>query len=140
MVTVWPLDSEIYTWLNNPTSTSGQDVCTIAVDHYGLVTAQMALKDAAHTGVNINTIGPLLLAWSPSTDKGKDHASVLVSNLSDITTYDQALEMFLAWSREIERDPTLWRNGWNLERLRIKVQLWVDKYGARSLAIFRVKG
>ena len=116
MVTVWPLDSDHYTWLNNPRLFSDQDVCPMAVDHYGLVIAQMAIKDAAHSGVNINAIGPLLLAWSPSTDKGKADALVLVSDLSDITTYDQALEMLLAWSREIERDPTVWSNGWNLER------------------------
>ena len=116
MVTVWPLDSDHYTWLNDPTLTSSlnatsQDVCAMVVHHYGLATARTALKDAAHAGVNINTIGPLLLAWSPSADKGKDDALVLVSNLSDITTYDQALEMFLAWSREIERDPAVWSNG-----------------------------
>ncbi len=66
-----------------------------------MVIAQQALKDAEMSGRNPSGGGPYLLAWSPSADKGKPDALVLVSDLSDITTYEQAQERFLAWSRDI---------------------------------------
>jgi hypothetical protein len=112
------------------------DICQIAVDDYGLVIAQQALKDAELTSRTLSHAGPFLLAWSPSADKGKQDALVLVSDLSDITTYEQAHEIFVAWSRDIESDPALWMSGWNLERLRTYIRSWVDKYGEKSLAVF----
>lgn len=137
MVTVWPLDRDnLASQLNYGEITSTQDSCGTAVDNYGLVISQAALKEAEYAGVPGNTAGPLLLAWSPPTDKGRRDALVLVSDLSDVTTYDQAWELFLAWSRDIERDPTLWSKGWRVEALRRKIQLWVDKYGDKTLAAF----
>jgi hypothetical protein len=100
------------------------DICQIAVDDYGLVIAQQALKDAELTGRTLNRAGPFLLAWSP---KGKQDALVLVSDLSDITTYEQAHERFLAWSRDIESDPALWMSGWDPERLRTYIRSWVAR-------------
>ena len=66
---------------------------------------------------------------------------ILLANLSDVTTYDQAHERFLKWSREIEQDPELWsKGGWDIERLRTKVRLWVDKFGPKVLAVFGTEG
>lgn len=139
MVTVWPVNSDYYSnWLNQ--LLNQEYICQIAVDNYDLVFAQQALKDAEIVGVNTTGTGPFLLAWSPATDKGKRDALVLVSDLSDVMTYEQAHKIFLAWSRDIERDPKLWSNGWNIERLRSKIRYWVDKYGSKSLAVFGVKG
>lgn len=136
MVTVWPINSDDYSNRLNQPNGQVRDICQTAVDHYGLVIAQRALKDAEHTGKKLTGTGPFLLAWSPSADKGKQDALVLVSDLSDITTYEQAHERFLAWSRDIESDPALWMRGWSLERLRIYIRSWVDKYGEKSLAVF----
>ena len=71
MVTVWPLNLPIYSNRLNQLRDHVKDICPIAVDNYGLVIAQRAIKDAERTGVDMTGIGPLLLAWSPSTDKGK---------------------------------------------------------------------
>jgi hypothetical protein len=140
MVTVWPVSSDEYSNRLNQLVDRSRDICQVAVDHYGLVIAQQAIKDAELTGENLTGSGPFLLAWSPATDKGKEGALVLVSDLSDITTYEQARERLEAWSREIERDPTLWIKGWNRELMRIAIRNWVDKYGTMSLAFFGIKG
>lgn len=140
MATVWPVYSDaLATSLNQRAHFDMSNYCITAVDTYGFSIAQRALKDARYAGIDVNTMGPLLLAWSPSTDKGKRDALVLVSDLSDVTTYYQALAVFLAWSRDIERDPTLWGKGWNLEALRMKIQQWADKYGTKCLALFGKK-
>jgi hypothetical protein len=136
MVTVWPLNSDDSSNRLNQPQDHAKDICQIAVDNYGLVIAQQAIKDAEFTGRNLARSGPFLLAWSPSADKGKQDALVLVSDLSDVTTYEQAHERFLAWARDIESDPSLWMNGWDLERVRTYIRHWVDKYGEKSLALF----
>jgi hypothetical protein len=109
------------------------------VDNYGLVVAKQAIKDAELAGVDASGRGPFLLAWSPSIDKGKQDALVLVSDLSHITTYEQAKQILQLWSRDIEQDPQLWSNGWDIERLRVQIRLWVDKYGPRVLTMFGAK-
>jgi hypothetical protein len=136
MVTVWPLNSDEASDRLNRLGYHLKGICQIAVDNYGLAIAQQALKDAELTGRTLNRAGPFLLAWSPAAEKGKEDALVLVSDLSDITTYEQARERFLAWSRDIESDPALWVRGWDLERVRTYVRDWVDKYGEMSLALF----
>lgn len=138
MVTVWPVSSDEASALLNLLSTQInrlQIACQMAVEDYGLVIAKQALKDAEMSGRNLSGGGPYLLAWSPSADKGKPDALVLVSDLSDITTYEQAQERFLAWSRDIESDPALWARGWDVERLRVRIRSWVDKYGEKALAM-----
>jgi hypothetical protein len=127
MVTVWPVDSDAAAFNLNRRPREG--ICDIAVDYYGLVTAKQALKDAEFAGVDTSDNGPFLLAWSPSTDKGKQDTLILVADLSDVTTYAQAHQILLKWSRDIEEDPQLWsRDGWDIERLRTKIRLWVDKF------------
>jgi hypothetical protein len=134
MATVWPVDADRSS--DELNRMPGTGMCEIAVDHYGLATALQALKDAELAGMVASGIGPFLLAWSPSDDKGKADALVLVTDLSGVTTFRQAQELLLRWSRDIEADPSLWRNGWDLERVRLKVRLWVDDYGPRIMALF----
>lgn len=135
MVTVWPLNSDEASEGLNRRGSDVKGACPVAVDDYGLVIAQQALKEAELAGRVVSSGGPYLLAWSPAASKGKEDALVLVSDLSDITTYEQAKERFLAWSRDIESDPSLWTGGWNLERVRVHIRSWVDKYGEKSLAL-----
>jgi hypothetical protein len=137
MATVWPVREDAVADVLN--HSRQPDVCEKAVLNYGLTLAKRALKEAMVAGVETAGLGPFLLAWSPSTDKGKKDALVLVSDLSDVTTYAQAESILLAWSNDIESDPTLWKNGWNVERLRLKIRHWVDNYGSRTLAIIGLK-
>lgn len=134
MVTVWPVDADADA---EELNRMPPDVlCEFAVDQYGLVIAKQALRDAELAGVDTSDRGPFLLAWSPSIDKGKQDALVLVLDLSNVTTYPQAQQILLEWSSDIEQDPQFWSNGWNIERVRTEVRYWIDEYGPKVLVLF----
>ncbi len=132
MVTVWPVTSdERAARLNTaPIETA----CPEAVANYDLVTARTAIREAEAV-TEIDGIGPFLLAWSPATAKGRADVPVLVMDLSEIETYARAQAVFIAWARDIETEPELWRRGWNLERLRRTIRDWADTYGEHLLLL-----
>ena len=134
MVTVWPIKTnEVSSEMNISSDTS---LCETAVKNYGLLLSRQSLKEAEIAGANVSGLGPYLLAWSPTESKGKKNALVLVSDLSDITTYEQSQAVFRQWIKDIEQDPDLWKSGWNIEKLRVKIRLWSDMYGPKLLAVF----
>lgn len=108
-----------------------------AVDNYGLLLALQAIKDAKAASARVSGQGPFLLAWSPSSDKGKPNTIVLRADLSNVTTLQQAAEFFRQWRSDIELNPLLWTNGWDIEKLRTMLRLWADKYGPLLLASFK---
>ena len=135
MVTVWPIaDDAAADGLN---AQPGPDSCGTAVDRYGLATALRALRDAGDERIARDRRGPFLLAWSPSSDKGKPDALMLVADLTDVTTYPQAEAFFVLWRDDIEANPDYWDKGWDVDRLRLAIRLWVDRYGSQ---IFTVLG
>jgi hypothetical protein len=135
MVTVWPIaDNATADALNE---VRGPDSCATAVDRYGLATSLQAIRDAGDDRVGRDRRGPFLLAWSPSSDKGKPDALMLVADLTDVTTYPQAEALFVLWRDDIEANPDYWDDGWDVEQLRLAIRLWVDRYGSQ---IFTVLG
>lgn len=133
MVTVWPIDSDrVADHLNEAPRLT---VCGTAVDRYGLRVAIQALNDASQAGANISDKGPYLLAWSPSINKGKHDALVLVVNLSEVTTSEQAKSRLLRWRVDILRDPSKWNPRWDVDALIAIIREWVDKYGTRILML-----
>lgn len=141
MVTVWPIENtELATKVD--LNTTRGNVCEVAVDHYGLVVAKSALNDAAkaatveHDLVRGDTLdfnnlkqGPYLLAWAPGSKKGDPDALVLVIDLTRVNLPEHATNIFSRWIKEIEQDPTLWSNGWDIPALRLKLKLWADDLG-----------
>ena len=99
MVTVWPVDSAsaLEQIERHPPD------CKIAVDRYDLPTALTALKEARTEQRTFLAEGPYLLAWAPSSTKGKKDALVLVADLSDARTDIDFLIRFRAWRDEIEK-------------------------------------
>ncbi len=135
MVTVWPIaDDATAAALNEA---RGPGSCATAVDRYGLAAALQAIRDAGDERVGRDRRGPFLLAWSPSSDKGKPDALMLVADLTDVTTYPQAEAFFVLWRDDIEANPEYWDDGWDVDRLRLAIRLWVDRYGSQ---IFTVLG
>ncbi len=133
MVTVWPMaDDQAAQTLNDDPLASN---CPAAVDGYGLVAAQEAIRHARAVGHDLTGRGPFLLAWSPAQDKGKPAAAVLVADMSDVSTAGGAAEILARWAGDIEKKPELWENGWSLEGLRLAIQSWADHYGSRLLAL-----
>lgn len=133
MVTIWPMESNADAVVLNKRSRP-RNACESAVDKYSIVMGKEAIGDAKATGAQLNGLGPYLLAWSPSSSKGKHDALVLVADLSNVTSYPQAEEYFRKWSDDIESDPKLWKGGWNLEQLRVAIRDWADKFGPGFLS------
>lgn len=150
MVTVWPIDTDgEATRLNRmpphdkpndgSVSTIQNRTCVDAVSRYGLLTAEVAIRDARKNRARIDGLGSFLLAWSPSAKKGMPDALVLVSDLSEVTTMEQAKGIFVQWSVDIEKNPELWKKGWNVDSLKTVIKLWADKYGERLLQLVNSK-
>lgn len=134
MVTVWPIVNDSSASVLN--LAPREEVCETAVAKYGLVAALEALADASRAGADVDDRGPYLLAWSPSINKGKSDVLVLVTDLSNVTTFDQALSRLLRWRSDILSDPKIWSNGWNIERVRVKIREWADRFGPKIMLLF----
>jgi hypothetical protein len=137
MVTVWPVDT-----INesNRLNASPRDrVCEEAAQHYGLPISLNAVRDAEQSQADLSGSGPFLLAWSPGNTKGEQHSLVLVADLSDMTTPQQAKDYFSRWAEDIQKDPKLWERGWNTEKLATVIRLWADKWGPKLLRVFGVQ-
>jgi hypothetical protein len=133
MVTVWPIDADLTADELNQLRSA--EICDTAVGRYGLPTALRAINDAGEARVGRDRRGPFLLAWSPSHEKGDPEALMLVTDLSDVTTYAQAEAFFVLWRTDIEANPEYWNRGWNIERLRVAIQLWVDRFGSQIFSV-----
>lgn len=134
MVTIWPVKSvSTATAINKKPR---NEVCDIAIDEYGLTVALQAIKSAEKTGLEFNSNGPYLLAWSPTNTIGTENAVILWADLSSINTYDQALKVMQGWVHDIESDPSLWKDGWDLESFKMVIQKWLDKHGPDFVKLF----
>lgn len=138
MVTVWPVENDREASQINEMPRS-DELCKTAVKDYSIRSALEAIDAARRSHGLLMGQGPFLLAWSPSTQMGRRDALVLVSNLSDVTTLQQAKEIFRRWRRDILDKPSLWRRGWNLRTVRLDIQLWSDEYGTEILKIFGIE-
>ncbi len=133
MVTVWPLtEDKIADELNRA---SGGSPCETAIRNYGLPVALQAIRDVGRARLRPLGRGPVLLAWSPAAGKGDPEAVVLIANLSDVTTAEQAAALFALWRQDIEANPELWNKGWDIEALRTGIRLWVDRVGSQIFAV-----
>lgn len=112
-----------------------KDACGRAVLEYDLAQALNALKQAENAedlSDGLRTLsgrGPFLLAWAPGRTFGSKDALVLAADLSNTSSPEQAGADMRIWRRDIETDPEKWRNGWNLESVRLFAQRWVDRRG-----------
>ena len=142
MATVWPLDDvDLADGLNAyTTGNSLIDRCGEIVSHIDIVTSDDALEaaNAVSGTTRLDGVGPYLLAWSPSTAFGQTDIPVLVSDFSNVTNAELATRRFVDWRTQIQRNSELWRNGWDLDRVRLVIAEWADKYGAAVLRLFGV--
>lgn len=115
--------------------------CNGALTEYDLALAQNAIKKAEAAadltdGLHALTgRGPFLLAWAPGRTFGSQDALVLAADLSNSSTSEQAGSDMRIWRRDIEQDPSKWREGWNVEGVRLLAQRWVDRHGATIIKL-----
>lgn len=133
MVTVWPIDDAQTAGKIN--REAREKVCADAVPHYGLSIALEAIEAAKRSKAVLDGDGPFLLAWSPGASKGQPDALVLVADMSDVINIVQAKQVFAQWALDIE-DPKLWEPTWNEEKLKLRIRLWVDKWGSKILTFY----
>ncbi|MEY4354852.1 MAG: hypothetical protein RLZZ609_3093 [Cyanobacteriota bacterium] len=136
MVTVWPLSmATLANTLNKPSNEDGT-TCPKAVRAIDLVTSRSAIKSASRDlrNATFDGRGPYVIAWSPAISLGKQRASVLVLDLSNVTTSAQSVEIFREWSDKIEQNPALWRKGWDMNGIRFALRLWADRWGPGILS------
>jgi hypothetical protein len=140
MVTIWPIETDHDADRLEVASQDSTELCRHAVNSYGLATALAAINDARRSHAVLDGLGPYLLAWSPPSTKGQANALVLVSDLSNVTNSAQAKRIFSDWSQDIVENPALWERGWNVEKMRVTIRLWADKYGSDILKAFGAGG
>ena len=115
--------------------------CELATNNYGRLTAQDAIGKANAAAERTDGVtriegrGPFLLAWSPGSTFGNNDALVLVADLSNSATPEQAASDLQTWITDIQTQPSLWRRGWNIEGIRLATQRWVDRRGATILRL-----
>jgi hypothetical protein len=133
MLTIWPLD--------NPGAPEAvADDCKFVIEHYDLYGGISAIQDAERQGAQLGNRGPFLIGWSPSNSRGIPDKVVLIVDLSLFESQDSFDEAFLFWQKKVVEDPTLWRSGFSMERLRLAIRDFVDHYGQEAINATTVWG
>ncbi|WP_347267685.1 hypothetical protein [Paracoccus sp. (in: a-proteobacteria)] len=133
MVTVWPVQTDAEG--ARLTADPPVDLCGEAVTDYSLLQGLRAIRLAEQAGAGLGEgRGPYLLAWSPGERHGARDAHMLRMDMSQVSSHEQALRFFRRWVDDIEQNPELWQQGWNLETLRLLLQAWADDMGERILS------
>jgi hypothetical protein len=133
MITVWPLD--------DPESQQARaDDCDHVLDHYDLIASEDAIRDAQKQRVRFDGEGPYLVGWSPSRARGIPDALVLVVDMSADNTQADIDNKFRFWKDKIVEDPSLWRNGWSAEAIRVAIHNFADQYGQAMLDAIKLIG
>ncbi len=106
-------DQMITVWpLDNPDARQAKaDDCDFAINHYDLVASEEAIRDV-----------------------------VLVVDMSADNTQADIDNKFRFWKNNIVEDPSLWRNGWSMEGVRVKIHNFVDHYGQAMLDAIKLVG
>lgn len=109
-----------------------RDVCKSAVRDYDFGQASAALTAARKIDDSLGTqIGPYLIAWSPGQGFDTTEATLLVQDLTDVESDDEAKDQFRLWIRDIEQAINTMRDvPWH-ERLRLSLRSAADGYGPR---------
>ena len=131
--TIWPLLKIQMAEELNDNFAPRNSTCSDIVGSIDLLMSREAIQRAEnHLDEELTGDGPYLLAWSPGQryDDVSDDVPVFVLDLSDVRNAQQAANAFNFWSRKIEKDPGVWEDGWSFERLKLKVEWWVSRYGS----------
>jgi hypothetical protein len=67
-------------------------------------------------------------------------AVVLVVDLSSLESQDSFDEQFEFWRQEIVENPSVWRGGFSIERLRLTISDFADVHGSDIMSSIKVWG
>ncbi|RDJ05819.1 hypothetical protein [Rhizobium grahamii] len=126
MITLWPI-------FHVADPAVAADDCDFVTSDYDLGAAALAMRDARLQGAEFEGEGPYLVGWSPSDSRGRKDKLVLVVDMSAANDQIAIDRLFLFWKQKIIDDPDAWRGGFSLERLRVSIKDFADKYGQDML-------
>lgn len=126
MATIMPVDDP-------DASRVKSDDCSYVLDHYDVYGGLSALEDAARQGADVSGVGPFLIGWAPASARGQPDKVVLVYDMSAFVSQDSFDRAFIWWQQKIILDPALWRHGWSVDRIRISVRDFFDRYGQAAM-------
>ena len=112
------------------------------VDDIHLPTSLDALGFREPRRAETDTLMPMVptcLLGHAVSDFSQVDVLVLVSDLSNVTTPLQATRRFVAWREDIQENPELWRNGWNLDIAPLIIAEWADEWGSSVVLLFLMK-
>lgn len=126
MLTIWPLTTV------GPSTPQGND-CSYLLDNYDLYGGISAIQDAVRQDRRLDGRGPFLIGWSPSENRGRPDAVVLILDMSPMDSQTSFDDAFTFWQYKIVESPMLWRNGFSAERLRLALRDFADHHGQNIL-------
>ncbi len=149
MLTIWPLlpgmissallsERELMEAGADDTDKNRGRLCEIALGGYDLRGGSDAIRDAVASGYQLDGRGPFLIGWSPSKTRGVPDAVVLVVDMSDFESQTSFDDAFLFWQQKIIENPELWRSGFEIEKIRLSIKDFVDRYGESILAAIKL--
>lgn len=114
MITIWPIGTDAMADRLNTLDRA--ETCTEAVDNYGLVQAQNAIRilgdyNAAEGQYDLSERGPFLIAWAPTSKILEEGSAALVVDLSEADTYEDAVYWLDLWRDKIQDSPEVWSDG-----------------------------
>ena len=133
MITIWPVDGAAL-------GIAQQDNCDFIVDHYDLVAAELAIRDARRQQAKFDGEGPYLIGWSPSNARGMPDKLVLVVDMSNSNSQSVIDHQFLFWKNKIVEDPLIWRDGFSINGVRTAIRNFADEYGSQLLNSIKLVG
>jgi hypothetical protein len=116
MITVWPIDDPDTEQIKN-------DDCDYALDHYDLIASEAAISDAQLQRATFEGEGPYLVGWSPSNARGVPDKLVLVIDMSADNNQARIDQKFLFWKKQIVENPSRWRKGFSIKRVRAAIRI-----------------
>ncbi len=133
MITIWPVDVAAL-------GIAQEDNCDFIIDHYDLVAAELAIRDAKRQQVKFDGEGPYLIGWSPSNARGMPDKLVLVVDMSNSNSQSVIDRQFLFWKNKIIEDPLVWRDGFSINAVRTAIRNFADEYGSQLLDSIKLVG
>lgn len=140
MVTLWPRE-DIAAPLSFKLKSFSQlgPACAAAVENYAYLAAGGWLaKLPRQARFGADRRGPFLIAWAPPSAVGRANVPILTFDLSDFEQSGTIRTAFRWWRQEIEENPSLWENGWDLTRWKLNTQAMADNYATRILAAVKL--
>jgi hypothetical protein len=127
MITYWPLEER-------KLAAIARGDCDHLTTRYDLRSGLAAIRDADQERRHLaERRGPFLIGWSPAESRYERDAVVLVMDLSDLDSEASFREAFQAWRTRITEDPSLWRDGFSVDQIRLALRDFLDRYGASIL-------